>query len=72
MIEGQLAHVTTDAVEDHTQEVWNTISPLIKSEADIYDIKRYISDFQETLKLFFIEIYEKTTAKAQELENSVL
>ncbi|MGY4026478.1 iron-containing redox enzyme family protein [Aeromonas rivuli] len=58
-IAGQAAHLNTDLVEDHTQEMWDILHLLIESEQDIVDIKRYFSEIQELLKLFFVELYEQ-------------
>ncbi|PMC11540.1 hypothetical protein CJ207_27870, partial [Klebsiella aerogenes] len=57
---GQAAHLNTDLVEDHTQDMWNILSLLVESDDDIQDLKRYFSEIQELLKLFFVELHNKT------------
>ncbi|QCR35557.1 iron-containing redox enzyme family protein [Nissabacter sp. SGAir0207] len=59
-ITGQAAHLNTDLVEDHTQEMWDILSLLIESDEDITDVKRYFAEIQELLKMFFVELHEKT------------
>jgi hypothetical protein len=56
-IRGQAAHLNTDLVEDHTQDMWNILSLLIESNQDIENIKRYLAEIQELLKMFFEEMY---------------
>ncbi|MGG7141315.1 hypothetical protein ACPUGR_22170, partial [Klebsiella aerogenes] len=57
---GQAAHLNTDLVDDHTQDMWNILSLLVESDDDIQDLKRYFSEIQELLKLFFVELHNKT------------
>lgn len=57
---GQAAHLNTDLVEDHTQDMWNILSLLVESDDDIHDLKRCFSEIQELLKLFFVELHNKT------------
>ncbi|MDV5140774.1 iron-containing redox enzyme family protein [Chimaeribacter arupi] len=59
-IMGQAAHLNTDLVEDHTQDMWDILSKLIESDQDIADVKRYFSEIQELLKMFFVELHENT------------
>jgi pyrroloquinoline quinone (PQQ) biosynthesis protein C len=58
-ITGQAAHLNTDLVEDHTQDMWNILSLLIDSEEDLADVKRYLSEIQDLLKMFFEEMYAR-------------
>lgn len=58
-IVGQAAHLNTDLVEDHTQDMWNILSLLIDSEQDLSNVKRYLSEIQELLKMFFDEMYAR-------------
>ena len=57
-IRGQAAHLNTDLVEDHTQDRWNILSLLIESDEDVEDVKRYLSEIQELLKMFFEQMYQ--------------
>lgn len=66
LIVGQAAHLNTDLVEDHTQDMWDILSLFIESEQDITDIKRYLSEIQEILRLFFVEVYENHATEAQQ------
>ncbi|MFJ8627129.1 iron-containing redox enzyme family protein [Kitasatospora sp. NPDC093550] len=59
MIVGQASHLNTDLVEDHTQDMWDILSLFIESEQDIVDIKRYLAEIQELLKMFFVDLYER-------------
>ncbi|UJR53378.1 iron-containing redox enzyme family protein [Dickeya zeae] len=59
-INGQAAHLNTDLVEDHTQDMWDILSLLIESDEDVQDAKRYFSEIQELLKMFFVELHNKT------------
>lgn len=59
-IRGQTAHLNTDMVEDHAQDMWDILSLLIQDDEDIQDLKRYFSEIQELLKMFFIELHNKT------------
>ncbi|WP_051229311.1 hypothetical protein [Paludibacterium yongneupense] len=56
-IVGQSAHLNTDLVEDHSQDMWDILSLLIDSQEDLIDVKRYLSEIQELLKMFFADIY---------------
>ncbi|CAM3892262.1 MULTISPECIES: iron-containing redox enzyme family protein [Rahnella] len=58
-ISGQAAHLNTDLVEDHTQDMWDILSKLIESEEDIQDVKRYLAEIQELLKMFFVDMHNK-------------
>lgn len=40
--------------------MWNILSLLVESDDDIQDLKRYFSEIQELLKLFFVELHNKT------------
>jgi uncharacterized protein YgfB (UPF0149 family) len=60
---GQAAHLNTDLVEDHTQDMWDILSLFIESEQDIVDIKRYMAEIQELLKMFFVDLYERFGAE---------
>ncbi|ENY72861.1 hypothetical protein G114_05525 [Aeromonas diversa CDC 2478-85] len=60
---GQAAHLNTDLVEDHTQDMWNILSQLIEEEQDITDIKRYFAEIQELLKMFFVDLYQRYADK---------
>lgn len=59
MIAGQVAHLKTDIREDHTEDMWDLLSLLIESDQDIIDIKRYMTEIQELLAKFFIDLYER-------------
>ncbi|CAO5154594.1 Iron-containing redox enzyme family protein [Frankia sp. AiPs1] len=59
MIVGQAAHLNTDLVEDHTQDMWDILSLFVESEQDIVDIKRYFDEIQELLRQFFVDLYER-------------
>jgi len=59
MIVGQTAHLNTDLVEDHTQDMWNILSLFVESDQDVTDIKRYMAEIQELLKMFFVDLYER-------------
>jgi hypothetical protein len=59
LIVGQAAHLNTDLVEDHTQDMWDILSLFIESEQDVVDIKRYMAEIQELLKRFFVDLYER-------------
>jgi hypothetical protein len=59
LIVGQAAHLNTDLVEDHTQEMWNILRHFVQSEQDIVDIKRYMAEIQELLTGFFVDLYEQ-------------
>jgi hypothetical protein len=63
-IVGQAAHLNTDMVEDHSQEIWDILHQLIETEQDVADIKRYLAEFQELLKMFFVDLYENYAAGA--------
>jgi hypothetical protein len=63
LIVGQAAHLNTDLVEDHTQDMWDILSLFIESEQDIVDIKRYMAEIQELLKMFFVDLYERFGAE---------
>jgi hypothetical protein len=58
-IAGQSAHLNTDLVGNHTQDMWNILSLLIECEQDVIDIKRYLAEIQELLKLFFVEMFDR-------------
>ncbi|MFI0976596.1 iron-containing redox enzyme family protein [Streptomyces sp. NPDC021093] len=64
LIVGQAAHLNTDIVEDHTQDMWDILSLFIESEQDIVDIKRYMAEIQELLKMFFVDLYERFASEA--------
>jgi hypothetical protein len=59
MIVGQAAHLNTDLVEDHTQDMWNILSLFVESDQDVTDIKRYMAEIQELLKMFFVDLYDR-------------
>ncbi|GAA5787036.1 iron-containing redox enzyme family protein [Chitiniphilus shinanonensis] len=56
-IRGQAAHLNTDLVEDHTQDMWDILSLLIDNEQDLADVKRYLAEIQDLLKMFFEDMY---------------
>jgi len=58
-IAGQVAHLNTDLVEDHTQDMWNILSLLIDNAQDLAAVKRYLSEIQDILKLFFEDLYRR-------------
>lgn len=58
-IKGQAAHLNTDLVEDHSQDMWNILHLLIENEQDVHDLKRYFAEIQELLKQFFSEMYQR-------------
>lgn len=59
MIVGQAAHLNTDLVEDHTQDMWDILGLFVESQQDIVDIKRYFDEIQELLRQFFVDMYER-------------
>lgn len=66
MTQGQQAHLNTDLVEDHSQEMFDILALLLTSNEDVMILKQYLSEVQEILKLFFVDLYDKyaDTAKA--------
>jgi len=65
LIAGQAAHLNTDLVEDHTQEMWNLLRLLVESEQDLVDVRRYLAEIQELLKNFFVEMYERFSGRGE-------
>ncbi|MCC3767318.1 iron-containing redox enzyme family protein [Streptomyces sp. UNOC14_S4] len=59
MIVGQASHLNTDLVEDHTQDMWDILSQFIEGEQDIVDIKRYLAEIQDILKMFFVDLHDR-------------
>jgi hypothetical protein len=57
-IGGQISHSHTDINDDHPGEVWAAIRHLIRSDADVDALKRYLSEHQTVLALYFKELYE--------------
>lgn len=57
-IGGQISHSNTDINEDHPGEVWAAMRHLIRSDADVDALKRYLSEHQTVLALYFKELYE--------------
>jgi hypothetical protein len=57
-IGGQIAHSHTDINDDHPGEVWAAIRYLLRGEADIDALKRYLHEHQTVLALYFKELYE--------------
>ncbi len=57
-VSGQISHMHTDLNDDHPGEVWNAIRHLIRSEADVRSLTKYIDEHQSILAMFFREIHE--------------
>jgi hypothetical protein len=57
---GQIAHSHTDINDDHPGEVWQALRYLLRDEQDVESLKRYLSEHQEVLALYFKELYEDT------------
>lgn len=65
-IQGQIAHLNTDLVEDHSGEMWKIMNNLIFSQEDIDCIFKYFDEHQYLLSLYFKELYEATVVKSNE------
>jgi pyrroloquinoline quinone (PQQ) biosynthesis protein C len=65
-IKGQIAHNHTDENDDHPGEVWQVICHLLRDDADIDALYRYLDEHQRVLVLFFEEMYQdQIAAKAK-------
>ncbi|MFA0112159.1 iron-containing redox enzyme family protein [Vibrio sp. 10N.261.46.E11] len=62
---GQQSHLNTDLVEDHSQEMFDILALLLTSHDDVVMLKQYLSEIQEILKLFFVDLYDKYTDTAK-------
>lgn len=65
-IQGQLAHLNTDLVEDHSEEMWKIMNSLIFSEEDEQIVYRYFDEIQSLLAMYFKELYEATVSQRRE------
>ena len=61
-IKGQIAHNHTDENDDHPGEVWKVIGHLLRDQADIDALYRYLDEHQKVLVLFFEEMYRDQIA----------
>ncbi|MXN76781.1 hypothetical protein GR157_18835 [Burkholderia sp. 4701] len=61
-IGGQIAHSHTDINDDHPGEVWAAIRYLLRSDEDIHALKRYLTEHQSVLALYFKELYDDKIA----------
>ncbi|RQS13900.1 hypothetical protein DIE07_07040 [Burkholderia sp. Bp9002] len=61
-IGGQIAHSHTDINDDHPGEVWAAIRYLLRSDEDIHALKRYLTEHQTVLALYFKELYDDKIA----------
>ncbi|VXC45679.1 conserved hypothetical protein [Burkholderia sp. 8Y] len=57
-IAGQVSHSHTDINDDHPGEVWQTIRHLVRSEADVHNLKRYLAEHQAVLAMYFKELHD--------------
>jgi len=62
-IEGQLMHMNTDLVEDHSGDMWRLLNSLIFKEDDERIIFQYLGEFQELLGMYFKMLHETTVLK---------
>lgn len=62
-IKGQVAHLNTDLVEDHSGAMWNIMNSLIFSAEDEALIYKYFDEIQELLAMYFKELYSKTVGE---------
>ncbi|RKP46041.1 hypothetical protein [Trinickia fusca] len=66
-IGGQISHSHTDINDDHPGEVWAAIRYLLRDKDEVEALKRYLSEHQTVLALYFKELYEdkiESTLKA--------
>ncbi|RQQ16841.1 hypothetical protein DF107_05500 [Burkholderia stagnalis] len=61
-IGGQIAHSHTDINDDHPGEVWAAIRYLLRTDEDIHALKRYLTEHQTVLALYFKELYDDKIA----------
>ncbi|MEQ5840645.1 hypothetical protein N0A02_14560 [Paraburkholderia acidicola] len=61
-IGGQIAHSHTDINDDHPGEVWAAIRYLLRGDEDISALKRYLTEHQTVLALYFKELYDDKIA----------
>lgn len=64
LIQGQLSHLNTDLVEDHSGAMWNIMNSLIFSQEDVEAVFKYFDEVQKLLAMYFQELYE-TTVRSQ-------
>ncbi|WP_250534748.1 iron-containing redox enzyme family protein [Caballeronia sp. AZ10_KS36] len=57
-IGGQVSHSHTDINDDHPGEVWQAIRHLIRSDADVQNLKRYLAEHQAILAMYFKELHD--------------
>jgi hypothetical protein len=65
-IVGQISHSHTDINDDHPGEVWAAIRHLIRSDADIDELKCYLAEHQIVLAMYFKELHADTIGSALE------
>lgn len=63
-IEGQLAHMNTDLVEDHAGEMWKIMNSLIFDKGAEQRIYKYFDEVQKLLAMYFQELYQVTVEKS--------
>ncbi|KWK06409.1 hypothetical protein [Burkholderia stagnalis] len=61
-IGGQIAHSHTDINDDHPGEVWAAIRYLLRTDEDVHALKRYLTEHQTVLALYFKELYDDKIA----------
>ena len=63
LIQGQVSHINTDIVEDHSGDMWKIMNSLVFSKEDEAAIFKYLDEAQELLAMYFRELYEVTVVK---------
>jgi len=59
-IAGQMSHLNTDMVEDHTGDMWRLLNSLIFTQEDEELVFKYLDEFQELLAMYFKQLHRAT------------
>lgn len=66
-IEGQVSHMNTDTVEDHTGDMWRLLNSLIFNEEHEQMLFKYLDEVQYLLGLYFKELHSTTVEQKPRL-----
>lgn len=65
LLKGQISHLNTDIVEDHSGAMWDIMRHLIFQEEDVTAMFKYMDEIQFLLAMYFRELYEATVTPSQ-------
>lgn len=63
LLQGQISHLNTDLVEDHSGAMWNIMNSLVFTPEDEAAIFKYFDEIQTLLGMYFKELYEATVLR---------